>query len=445
MKIGFVSLGCVKNQVNTEQMIWLVKNAGFEVTAGVEDTDAVIINTCGFIESAKEEAINYIIELGQLKSEGKIGRLIVTGCLAQRYPEEIREQLPEVDAIVGTGSYDDIVSVLYAALDGEKPTALGDISAPVSETGRIITTPEYYAYLRIAEGCDNYCSYCVIPQLRGHYRSRPMDKVIEEARMLADSGVKELIVVAQDITRYGTDLEGRPMLAQLLRELCRIEGFEWIRLHYMYPDMFNDELIEVIASEDKIVKYLDIPIQHINDRILKAMRRRGTGGDIRRLFAELRERIPGVVIRTSLIAGLPGEGEEEFEELCEFLREAKIERAGVFAFSPEEGTPAAEMPDQVDEETKEHRVELIVDIQSRIMDEYNDARIDSVMRVLCEEYDGFAECYFGRSFADSPDIDGKVFIRAPKGSLVPGEFVDVLITDTIDGDLIGEIANDYSE
>ena len=445
MRIGFVSLGCVKNQVNTEQMIYLVKNAGYEVTGEVEDTDAVIINTCGFIESAKAEAINYIIELGQLKSEGKIGKLIVTGCLAQRYTDEILEELPEVDAVVGTGSYDDIVNVLERVFEGQRPVEKGDIHAPVSEAGRVLTTPEYYAYIRIAEGCDNWCAYCVIPSLRGRYRSRPMDKVVEEAELLAANGVKELIVVAQDITRYGTDTDGKPMLAELLRRLCRIEGFTWVRLHYMYPDMFNDELIEVIANEPKIVKYLDIPIQHINDRILKAMRRRGTGDDIRRLFRKLRENIPGVVLRTSLIAGLPGETEEEFEELCQFLREAKIERAGVFAFSPEEGTPAAEMPDQVDEETKERRVELITDIQSRIMDEYNELRMDTVMKVLCEGYDDFAECYYGRSYADSPDIDGKVFVNAPKGSITPGEFIDVLITDTIDGDLIGEINNDDCE
>lgn len=443
-KIGMVSLGCAKNQVNSEQMLYQLHTGGYEITTNVENTDAVIVNTCGFIESAKSEAIAEILELAALKDEGKIGKIIVTGCLAQRYADELRTELPEVDAVVGCGSYHEIVDVVEETLAGGNPVAMGDINAELPEISRVLTTPEYYAYLKIAEGCDNRCSYCVIPSLRGKYRSRRMEEIVQEAKDLAQMGVKELIVVAQDTSRYGLDLYGERKLAELLGQLCAIGGIRWVRVHYMYPDEISDELIDVLATEEKIVKYLDIPIQHANDKILKAMNRRGNKDVLESLFTKLRQRIPGLVLRTSLICGLPGEGEEEFEELCDFLRKHRLERVGVFAFSPEEGTPAAEMEPGCDSEEAMRRVDIITDIQSRIMDDYNDARMDTVMEVICEGFDRYAECYFGRTYADSPDVDGKVFFTSGV-KLYEGQFVNVLITDTLDGDLVGEALIDEEE
>lgn len=438
-RVGMVSLGCAKNLINGEQMLRLVADAGYEITADLSETDVLIVNTCAFIESAKQEAIDTILEYAELKKEGKLKKLLVTGCLSQRYPDELLQELPEVDGILGTGSYDEIVPAIERALEGEVPRCLGDISAPVSEAKRIVATGPGWAYIKIAEGCDNRCSYCVIPSIRGKYRSRPMEAVLAEARELAAGGVKELIVVAQDITRYGLDLCGKPQLAALIRELAKIEGLHWIRLHYLYPDLIDDELIETIASEDKVVKYLDIPIQHIDDKILRRMNRRGTGAEIEALLTKLRERIPGLVLRTSLITGLPGEGEAEFEKLCDFLRRMKLERAGVFAFSPEEGTPAFQM-ERPDAEVAAHRAELAVDIQSDVMDAFNESRLDTVIEVLAEGFDRFADCWYGRSYADSPDVDGKVFFTG-KG-VVPGEFCRVLITETLEGDLVGELAED---
>lgn len=438
-RVGMVSLGCAKNLINGEQMLKLVQDAGYEITADLSETDVLIVNTCAFIESAKQEAIDTILEYAELKKEGRLKKLIVTGCLSQRYSEELLTELPEVDGILGTGSYDDIVPAIEKALRDETPKYLGDISAPVSEAERIVTTGPGWAYIKIAEGCDNRCSYCVIPSIRGKYRSRPMENVLREARDLASRGVKELIVVAQDITRYGIDLCGRPMLAALIKEFAKIEGIHWIRLHYLYPDLIDDELIDTIANEEKVVKYLDIPIQHIDDKILKRMNRRGTGAEIEALLGKLRARIPGLVLRTSLITGLPGEGEEEFEKLCDFLRRMKLERAGVFAYSPEEGTPAFSM-ERPDSEVAAHRAELAVDIQSDVMDEFNEGRLDTVIEVLAEGYDRFAECWYGRSYADSPDVDGKVFFTG-KG-VTPGEFVKVLVTETLEGDLVGELAEE---
>lgn len=441
MKIGMVSLGCAKNQVNSEQMLYLLHQNGYEITLEVENTDAVIVNTCGFIESAKSEAIAEILELAALKAEGKIGKIIVTGCLAQRYAAELRTELPEVDAIVGTGSYDQIVDVVAKTLEGENPEALADINAELPEISRVLTTPEYFAYLKIAEGCDNRCSYCVIPSLRGRYRSRRMEDLLAEAKELAAMGVKELIVIAQDTSRYGLDIYGKRCLAELLNKLCEIDGIEWIRVHYMYPDEIPDELIDVLADQPKIVKYLDIPIQHCNNKILRSMNRRGNKDELEELFTKLRARIPGLVLRTSLICGLPGEGEEEFDELCQFLRKHRLERVGVFAFSPEEGTPAALMEPGCDSEEAMRRVDIITDIQSRIMDDYNDSRIGTVMTVLCEGFDRYAECQFGRTYADSPEVDGKVFFTS--SSRIPeGTFVEVLITETLDGDLVGEVQED---
>ena len=436
-KVAFISLGCAKNLVNAEQMMALCRAAGFTVTGEPEGADVAVLNTCGFIESAKSEAIDHILELGQLKAEGKLKKLLVTGCLTQRYPDDIRTELPEVDGMLGTGSYTDIVAAVTELMGGEKAEHFGDINRTYEDGERIVTTPPYTAYLKIAEGCSNGCAFCIIPKLRGRYRSRSMDALLEEARGLARRGVKELIVIAQDITRYGGDLKDGTTLAGLLTELCKLD-FHWIRLHYLYPEAVTDELIGVIAQEKKIVHYLDIPIQHANDAILKSMRRRNTRAEIEELFAKLRAAMPDVVIRTSLICGLPGEGEAEFEELCQFLREQKLQRAGVFQYSPEEGTLAAAMPDQVDPEIAERRVELVVDLQSRIMDEYNEARLGTCMEVLCEGFDQNEGCYVGRTYADSVDIDGRVLFTAA-GLIPAGEFVWVRITGTADGDLTGEI------
>ncbi len=439
-RIGMISLGCAKNQVNAEQMMFLLQEAGYTLLGGVEGADVVIINTCGFIDSAKSEAIDNILAMGTLKAEGVIGKILVTGCLSQRYQQEILDEMPEVDGVLGTGSYGDIVSVVERLLAEERVSLFGDIHAPVDEVGRVLTTPEYYAYLKIAEGCDNHCSYCVIPSLRGKFRSRTMEDCLYEARMLAEDGVKELIVVAQDTSRYGIDLYGERRLPELLRELCKIEKLHWVRVHYLYPDEMTDELIRVIAEEPKIVKYLDLPIQHVNNTILKKMNRRSTREELDILFDKLRREIPDAVIRTSLITGLPGEGEEEFEELCNWLRKYKLERVGAFAFSPEEGTAAARM-EYPEEEIAVRRAEIVSELQSRIMDEYNEKRMGSDMEVLCEGYDDEKEAYFGRSYADSPDIDGRVFFESEE-TVRPGSFVMVHITDVCDGDLWGHVGEE---
>ena len=434
--IGMVSLGCAKNQVDAEQMLFLLQQAGYNILPEPAGADVVIVNTCGFIESAKTEAIDNILAMAQLKAEGSVGKILVTGCLAQRYQEEILKELPEVDGLLGTGSYYDVVSAVKQLLDGaEGIEEYGDIQAPVQECGRILTTPKHYAYLKIAEGCDNHCAFCIIPTLRGKYRSRPMDKLIEEAKELAASGVKELIVVAQDTSRYGIDLYGERKLAELLRELCKIDGFVWVRVHYLYPDEMSDELIDVLANEPKIVKYLDIPIQHIDDGILKKMNRRGNSKYLKALLTKLRDRIPGLVLRTSLITGLPGEGEKEFEALCDFLREYKLERVGAFAFSPEEGTRAAKM-EYPDAEVARQRADVVEEIQSRIMDEWNESMMGKKLQVLCEGYDADEECWYGRTFADSPDIDGRILFDSEE-ELTPGDFVTVEVTDACDGELIG--------
>ena len=410
MKIAFVSLGCAKNLVNTEQMMALVKAAGHTVTGDPEGADVAVLNTCGFIDVAKSEAIQNILELAALKEQGKLGKLLVAGCLSQRYRDEILEELPEIDGILGTGSYTDVVPAIESMMEGDVPTYFGDIDHTIEDGPRMVTTPPYTAFLKIAEGCDNRCAYCVIPSLRGRYRSRTMESIEEECRAL---------------------------VAELLTELCKLP-FHWVRLHYLYPDELDDALIDVMAREHKVLKYIDIPLQHINDRILKAMNRRSTKAEIIALLKKLRERLPGLVLRTSLICGLPGETEEEFEELCDFLRESGIERAGIFQFSPEEGTPAAIMPDQVDPDTAKRRVELLVELQSRVMDAWNESRLGETLEVLCEGFDPEMGCYAGRSYADSPDVDGKVFFTA--AGLVPaGSFVNVRITGTSDGDLTGEI------
>ena len=439
--IGFISLGCAKNQVDCERMMYRVQEAGHVVQADIVGSDVVIINTCGFIDAAKSEAIDYILQMGQLKDQGLVGKILVTGCLSQRYQKQILEELPEVDGVLGTGSYTEVVAAVDALLGGDGVELFGSIDAPEEETGRILTTPEHYAYIKIAEGCDNRCAYCIIPYLRGKFRSRAMDDVLYEARLLADNGVKELIVVAQDTSRYGTDLPGhKRLLPELLRQLCAIDGFEWIRIHYVYPDEIDDELIDVIAQEDKIVKYLDIPIQHCNDKILKLMNRRGDGAFLRQLFAKLRQRIPGIVLRTSVITGLPGEGEEEFAELCDFLKEMRLERVGAFPFSPEEGTPAAEM-EFPDNDIALQRAQMIETIQSGIMDSYNESMIGKTIKVLVDGFDSDFEQFYGRTFADSPEIDGRVWIASAE-ALVEGEFVSVCIDSVIDGDLSGYLVEE---
>ena len=407
--ISFISLGCAKNQVNCEQMMASVQAAGHTIQAQPEGADVVVVNTCGFLQSACEEAIDNILEMAELKRAGQVQKILVTGCMTQRYKQDVLNELPEVDGILGTGSYGDICAAIDEVMAGSglRPCHLGNIHTAPQDGGRILSTPPWYAYLRIAEGCDNHCAYCVIPSLRGKYRSRPMVGLLEEARELADAGVKELLVIAQDITRYGTDLNGEHQLASLLRELCRLD-FHWVRLHYLYPDEITEELIDTIAEEPKIVKYLDIPIQHCNDGILKAMNRRDT--------------------------------KAELEELCVFLRETKIERAGVFPFSPEEGTRAARM-DHVDMEEARRRAELLVDVQSDIIDAYNESVLGTEREVLCEGFDSQAQMHFGRSYAESPDIDGRIWFDANR-EVEPGTFVTVRLTGVMDGELTGELAEE---
>ena len=435
-QVSFISLGCAKNQVNCEQMMSAVQAAGHTIVSAPEGADVVVVNTCGFLASACEEAIDNILEMAELKKAGQVKKILVTGCMAQRYKQDVLAELPEVDGILGTGSYGEIAGAIDEVMDqGLRPCHLGNIHTADQSGPRILSTPPWYAYLRIAEGCDNHCAYCVIPSLRGKYRSRPMNELLDEAAELASAGVRELLVIAQDITRYGTDLNGEHQLAALLRELSKLD-FHWIRLHYLYPDEITDELIDTIAQEPKIVKYLDIPIQHCNDGILKAMNRRDTKAALLALMEKLRTRIPGLVLRTSLITGLPGEGEAEFEELCQFLRDVKIERAGVFPFSPEEGTPAARM-EHVDTEEAKRRAELAVDVQSDIIDDYNESLLGEEREILCEGFDSQAQMFFGRSYAESPDIDGRIWFTAEEEP-APGTFVTVRFTGTMDGELTGE-------
>ena len=436
-KIGFISLGCAKNQVDCERMMYRVQEAGHTVCAEAAGCDVVVINTCGFIDSAKSEAIDYILKAAALKEAGQVGKILVTGCLSQRYRGEILKELPEVDGILGTGSYTEIVPAIESLLEEKEGEDFGSIDAPEQETGRILTTPDHYAYIKIAEGCDNHCAYCVIPSLRGKYRSRPMEEVLAEAKALADEGVKECIVIAQDITRYGVDLYKERKLPELLRELCKLD-FHWIRLHYLYPDTVSDELLDTIAHEEKICKYIDMPIQHCNDTVLKAMNRRETKAGLRALFKKMREKIPGLVLRTSLITGLPYEDEAAFDELCDFLREVQIPRAGAFPYSPEEGTPAAAMPNRVDTAEAQHRAELVAEVQSRVMDAFNESRLGDVTEVLCDGFDEQAMLFAGRSYAESPDIDGRIYFSAGR-EVRAGEFVPVRLTGTMDGEPVGEL------
>lgn len=437
MKVSFISLGCDKNRVNTEQMMALCVDAGMTLQGDPEGADVVVINTCGFIDSAKSEAIDNILQMGALKEAGLVDRILVTGCLSQRYSEEIMSELPEVDGIMGTANYGQIVEAVNEVMQGKPCRHFADINGAVEELPRILTTPVHYAYLRIAEGCSNRCAYCVIPSLRGKYRSRPMEEVLAEAKALADEGVKECIVIAQDITRYGVDLYKERKLPELLRELCKLD-FHWIRLHYLYPDTVSDELLDTIAHEEKICKYIDMPIQHCNDTVLKAMNRRETKDGLRALYKKMREKIPGLVLRTSLITGLPYEDEAAFDELCDFLREVQIPRAGAFPYSPEEGTPAAAMPNRVDTAEAQHRAELVAEVQSRVMDAFNESRLGDVTEVLCDGFDEQSMLFVGRSYAESPDIDGRIYFSAER-EVRAGEFVPVRLTGTMDGEPVGEL------
>ena len=435
-KIGLISLGCAKNLVDSEHMLALLRAAGWEITEDMAEADVGVVNTCGFIEAAKSEAIETILETAQFKQTGKMKGLVVTGCLVQRYAQEMQKELPEIDVICGTGSYENIVDAANAALGGQKAAYMADMASAALEGDRSRLTPSYTAYFKIAEGCSNRCGYCIIPKLRGPYRSREMAALLEEARELSAAGVKELIVIAQDITKYGMDLsEHKRLLPELLRQLCELD-FTWVRLHYLYPDQITDKLIDVIATEPKIVKYLDIPLQHVSKRILRAMHRPGDGEEFAALIAKLRERIPGLVLRTSLIVGLPGETEEEFAELCSFLQETQIERVGVFEFSPEEGTEAAELPDQIDAETKANRRLIVEELQSGVLDDYNTSRHGEVMDVLCEGWDDEQQLWFGRTYADSVEVDGHVYFESDDAPTV-GEFVPVLITESLGPDLLG--------
>ena len=435
-KIGLISLGCAKNLVDSEHMLALLRAAGWEITEDMAEADVGVVNTCGFIEAAKSEAIETILDVAQYKQTGRMKGLVVTGCLVQRYAEEMKTELPEIDALCGTGSYENIVDAANAALGGHKAAYMADMASAALEGDRDRLTPSYTAYFKIAEGCSNRCGYCIIPKLRGPYRSREMDALLAEAKALADAGVKELIVIAQDITKYGMDLpEHKRLLPELLRKLCELD-FTWVRLHYLYPDQITDELIDVIASEPKIVKYLDIPLQHVSKRILRAMHRPGDGAEFAALIADLRQRIPGLVLRTSLIVGLPGETEEEFAELCSFLQETQIERVGVFEFSPEEGTEAAELPNQIDAETKANRRLIVEELQSGVLDDYNTSRHGETMDVLCEGFDDEQQLWFGRTYADSVEVDGHVYFESDDTPQA-GEFVPVLITESLGPDLLG--------
>ena len=435
-KIHLISLGCAKNQVNAEQMLYLLEQAGYELTEDIGEADAAVVNTCGFIESAKKEAIDTILTVAEYKKNGNLKALIVTGCLSERYKDEILEAMPEVDAVCGTGSYDKVVEAVDSALKGKKASFFGDINAKEVDCGRVLLNTPYSAYLKIAEGCDNRCHYCVIPSLRGSYRSRPMESLIKEAETLAQSGVKELMVVAQDISRYGTDLYGERRLHALVDELCKIDGIEWIRLHYLYPDEIDDVLLETIRDQKKVLKYFDIPIQHINDRVLKSMNRRGSGKLIRERIDKIRAMMPDAVIRTSLIVGFPGETEEEYEELKNFLEEYKLERAGVFAYSREEGSVAYDMPDQIDEDVKLKRQSELFALQTDIMDMLSEKYIGKTYKVLCEGFDEEEQMCYGRTYMDSPDIDGIVYFE---GDADEGDFVDVEINDAVGCILYGKV------
>ena len=438
VKVGMVSLGCPKNQMDAELMLAKLEKAGCEITAESGLADVVIVNTCGFIADAKQESIENILEFAQLKKEKQIKKIIVTGCLAQRYQQELAEELPECDGVLGLGANGDIVRAVEQVMSGQTVRRFPSRESWPLDGPRMLTTPHFFAYLRIADGCDNRCTYCAIPGIRGGLRSRSMETLVEEAAALAAAGVKELVLVAQDTTVYGQDLYGESRLPELLRELCRIDGIQWIRLLYCYPEHITDELLTVMATEEKVLPYMDLPIQHASGAVLRRMNRPGDRQSLTALIARMRKAVPGIVLRTTVMTGFPGETEVDFEELCTFIKEAKFERLGCFAFSPEEGTAAYDLPDQLPEEEKNRRRDIVMEEQGRISDAYNESLIGRSLTVLVESFDKYAECWFGRSEGDAPDIDGKVFF-IPTGRVQPGDLVKVTVTDTMDWDLIGEM------
>ena len=447
IRIHMNSLGCAKNLVNAEQMLALLRQEGMEIVEDPALADAAIVNTCGFIDAAKQEAIDVILETAALKEQGNLKALVATGCLVERYQDEIMAELPELDAVCGTGSYTDIVQAVRQALAGKKAAFLQPAAQAALEGGRRLLTPAYSAFLRIAEGCNNHCSYCVIPSLRGPFRSRTMESIVKEARELAEQGAKELLVVAQDTTRYGTDLYGRRALPELVEQLCQIPGVEWVRLHYLYPDELDDELLDVMDRCPAAIPYLYIPIQHISDRVLKQMNRRGDGALIRERIETIRRRFPEAVIRTSLIVGFPGETEEEFDQLYRFLDEYKLERAGVFSYSQEEGSAAAAMEGQIAEEEKQRRREILEELQDAVMDEFSQGLVGRTMKTLCCGYDEEQNVYIGRTYMDSPDVDGVLFFTADK-PVEEGDFVQVEIQSAVGAELIGQAVleeDDYDD
>ncbi|WP_195560948.1 30S ribosomal protein S12 methylthiotransferase RimO [Anaeromassilibacillus sp. D41t1_190614_C2] len=435
--VGMISLGCEKNRVDAEMMMARLQKAGYELVDDASCADVAIVNTCGFIEAAKKESIGEILELGKQKAAGQIKAIVVTGCMAERYQQEIRKELPEADAVCGIGADADIVEVVDRTLRGEHPELFPEKTLLPLCGERVHSTPLYSSYIKIAEGCDNRCSYCAIPLIRGPYRSRPMESILEEAKALAESGTKELIVIAQDTTRYGRDLYKKWMLPELLHKLGTVDGVEWIRLLYCYPDFMTEELMDTIAQEPKIVKYVDLPLQHCSGPVLRAMRRFGDRETLTALIGKMRERIPGLVLRTTVIAGFPGETEEDFAELCDFIKEIRFERLGCFAYSQEEDTPAAEMENQIEEEEKRRRAGRVMETQMGIMQDWGEAQVGRVFDVLTEGFDEETQCWFGRSYADAPEIDGRVYFTAADAP-APGQFVRVRITACTDCDLMGE-------
>ncbi len=437
--VGIVSLGCAKNRVDAEMMMYQLNKAGFQLKSDPAMADAVIVNTCGFIESAKQESIDEILELAELKKEGKIKAIVVTGCLAERYSSEIMKELSEVDAVIGIGKNADIAEVVQKALSGDKVESFPDKMLLPMDGGRVQSTEHYWAYLKIADGCDNCCTYCAIPLIRGGYRSRRMETIVEEAERLVRNGVKEINVIAQDTTRYGKDLYGELKLPELLRRLCKIDGLRWIRVLYCYPDFITDELLDTIREEEKLLKYIDLPLQHCSGRVLRAMNRRGDKESLTALVAHIREKIPGVILRTTMIAGFPSETEEDFEELSEFVAQTRFERLGCFAYSQEEDTPAALLPDQLDEEVKTRRAELITEQEALIIDAWCEDQVGKEIDVLVDGFDRYADCWSGRSVNDAPEVDPCVFFTVSGDKPRPGDIVRVRISDHLDCDLTGEM------
>ncbi len=446
IKVGMVSLGCPKNQMDAELMLASLHEAGMEITADSGLADVVVVNTCGFIEDAKKEAIENILEFAALKNEGRIRGIVVTGCMAQRYGQMVADELPECNAVLGLGANRDIVEAVKTAYEGGKMQSFPSLDSWVLDGKRIQSTPHYFAYLRIADGCDNRCTYCAIPLIRGGLRSRKQENILAEAKALAAAGVKEIVIIAQDPTVYGEDIYGERRLPALLTELCRIDGIEWIRLLYCYPEHITDDLLTVMANESKIVKYLDMPIQHASGSVLRAMNRNTNKEELTALIAHIRDMVPGITLRTTVMVGFPGETNEDFEQLSQFVGDAKFDRLGCFTYSPEEGTPAATLPNQVPEKVKQKRCDHIMEKQAHIVDALEEAQIGKTVQVIVEGYDRLAESWFGRSAAHAPEIDGNIFFAVSQGVRPQtGDFVNVKITDRMDWDLIGELCDESAE